>query len=364
MQKIFFYFFTCFYFTAGYVFSQDSIPKPSLSFSFYGDAYIAYYSDSLPVNDYQKFPSIAPRSNQFGLDVASISARYTSNRARGFVTLQYGDVPRSTWSPTFNMVQEANFGVRVCKKLWVDAGFFRTHVGTEGLFPKENITSSVAVPTFFEPYYEAGLKLNYAATEKLALNLFILNGYNVFEDNNKKKSLGLLATYAFNDHLSVGYSNYIGDDGPDNDSVSHGMLFNNVFLNFEKNKIKIVTGADFCVHAHSSINAPNGSANMFSGLFSVRYLVTKKLDCYGRLEFFDDADGFLSGVMTDKNNHLTGLKLWGATLGLEYKPTLNSYVRFEGRDLMADDAQEIFYHDGAYTNSRLEVLLNFGVWFP
>jgi hypothetical protein len=35
-------------------------------------------------------------------------------------------MPRSTWSTTFNFVQEANAGVRLGKKLG-DAGFFRTH---------------------------------------------------------------------------------------------------------------------------------------------------------------------------------------------------------------------------------------------
>ncbi len=85
------------------------------------------------------------------------------------------------------LFRKANAGVRLCKNLWLDAGFFRTHVGTEGLFPKENITSSVAVATYFEPYYEAGLKLSYAATEKLALSLYVLNGYNLYEDNNKKE---------------------------------------------------------------------------------------------------------------------------------------------------------------------------------
>lgn len=359
----------CFFFIifiSGSAFAQDTISHPSFSISFYADAYIAYYTDSLGLDEYQKFPSISPRSRQFGLNVASISAKYSSNRVRSSITLHYGDVPRSTWSTTFNFVQEANAGVRLGKKLWLDAGFFRTHVGTEGLFPKENITSSVAVPTYFEPYYEAGLKLSYAPCEKLALNLYVLNGYNVFEDNNKKKSLGVLATYAFSDHLSLGYDNYIGDETPDEDTINHLRFYNNVFLNFEKNKIKIVTGADFCFQQNAKNGGTELTGTVVSGVFAIRIMATKQIDVYGRMEGYYDPDGILSGpVVVNGNPTGSGLKLWGATLGIEYKPTENSYVRLEGRDLTTTDSrQKIFYWNNKDTNSRFEALLNLGVWFP
>src|SRR6266446_2808459 len=137
--------------TSSFATAQDTTMHPSFAISFYADAYVAYYTDSLSTDEYQKFPSISPRSEQFGLNVAILKANYSSGRVRSTIALHYGDVPRSTWSSTFNFIQEANAGVRLCKNFWVDAGFFRTHVGTEGLFPKENITSSVAVATYFEP---------------------------------------------------------------------------------------------------------------------------------------------------------------------------------------------------------------------
>src|SRR5256885_16911473 len=78
--------------------AQDSIPHPSLSITFYADAYAAYYTDSLEIDAYQKFPSVSPRSQQLGLNVAMLTAKYSSSRARGTITLHYGDVPLSAWS--------------------------------------------------------------------------------------------------------------------------------------------------------------------------------------------------------------------------------------------------------------------------
>ena len=283
---------------------------------------------------------------------------------RGTITLHYGDVPRSTWSSTFNFVQEANIGVRLCKNFWIDGGFFRTHVGTEGLFPKENITSSVAVPTYFEPYYEAGFRFNYSPTDKLALYLYLLNGYNLYEDNNKHKSAGILATYSFNEHLTIGYDNYIGDDTPLGDTTDHLRFYNNAFINFEKNKLKIVGGVDFGIQQNSALTDPDKSASMVSGLLAARYMLTGMFDIYARAEIFDDPDGFLSGVIIDSKLKATGLKLWGGTVGVEWKPTGNSYIKVEARELIADSDQEIFYWDKNFRHTRMEAMLNLGVWFP
>ncbi|MEP7129394.1 MAG: outer membrane beta-barrel protein [Chitinophagales bacterium] len=335
----------------------DSI-LDNFSFTGYVDAYFAVYNDSLDVNDYQKFAAVSPRSNHIGLNVASLSAKYTSEHVRGTVILHYGDIPRCSWSPTFNFVQEANVGIRICKKLWFDGGFFRSHVGTEGWFPKENITSSVAIATYYEPLYEAGFRLNYNPSDKLAINLYLLNGYNLYEDNNKKKSIGLLATYAFTDNLSMGYNNYLGDDTPVSDTTDHLRFYNNVFLNYEKNKIKIVTGVDFGFQGDSYYQQTN---TILSGLFAIRYMATEKFDLYGRVEGYYDPDGILSGIVDSTGE---GLQIGGLTIGAEYKPTANSYIRLEGRDLISDSGQEIFYRNNDVRNSRFEMLFNLGVWFP
>src|SRR6185436_19602971 len=94
--------------TSSFALAQDTTSHPSFAISFYADAYAAYYTDSLQPYEYQKFPSISPRSEQFGLNVAMLKANYSSDRVRSTVALHYGDVPRSTWSSTFNFIQEAN----------------------------------------------------------------------------------------------------------------------------------------------------------------------------------------------------------------------------------------------------------------
>jgi hypothetical protein len=344
------------------LFAQDSTKASPFSYSGYVDAYYAYYTDSVGTGNIQKFPTISPRSNAMGLNIAMLSVHYASEKVRSTMTLHYGDIALTTWSAKYNFIQEANVGIRLHKKLWLDAGLFRTHIGTEGLLPKENICSSVAIGTFNEPYYQAGFKLMYSPSDKLSLCLHILNGYNMFEDNNASKSLGMLAGYIFNDNFSMGYSNYIGDDVPNDYTNTHIRFFHNLYINYSKNKIRIQVGGDYCTQMNSDTTATK-SSTMYSGLASFRFQATSKLGIYTRGEIINDNSGFLTGSFIDNTNKTTGLKLWGVTMGAEYKPTDNSYIRVEARQLQCDPHQQIFHWEGKNQSSRLEAMFHMGVYF-
>jgi hypothetical protein len=176
--------------------------------------------------------------------------------------------------------------------------------------------------------------------------------------------MGLLATYSVNDQINFGYDNYLGDDSPAEDSTTHLRFYNNVFLNLKFNKFKLTTGLDFSTQSHSEINDEQKTATMISGVLIPSYDLPERFRIYGRAEFFNDANGFLSGVFFNDKNELTGLKIWGVTMGAEWKPTENSYIRLEGRDLAAASDEKIFYWNGKNTNVRFEVMINLGVSFP
>lgn len=358
-----------FIFTSIFIFSKDisaqvAANNSDFTFSGYIDAYGAYYTDSVGISNYQKFPTVSPRSEEFGLNIAMIKANYLTDRVRGVLAFQYGDIPKSAWSDTYNFIQEANVGFRIANDLWIEGGFFRSHIGCEGLLPKENITSSIAIPTYYEPYYEAGFKLNYSPEENLDLNLFVLNGYNLYQDNNFKKSGGFLGTYSFNDNVSLSYANYFGDDSPEGDSISHFRFLNNVYLNFQKDRVKLIGQIDFGNQANSSLANMNESAWMESGILTVSYMAAKKFDVYIRGAIYNDPDGILSGVFIDQNNDTTGLKTWGITLGAQYKPTENSYIRLEGRSLNTPEDLKIFRWNDENKNTRFECMINMGVTIP
>src|SRR5438105_896773 len=81
----------------------------------YVDVYYAYYTDSVGTGKFQKFPSIAPRSNAFGLNTFQVNMEYNGDKVRAMGVLHYGDIPLSTWSPLFNNIMEAHAGIKLRK---------------------------------------------------------------------------------------------------------------------------------------------------------------------------------------------------------------------------------------------------------
>ncbi|MEI8280669.1 MAG: outer membrane beta-barrel protein [Bacteroidota bacterium] len=344
--------------------SKDSTSE--FKISGYADAYYAHYSDSVGVNQFQKIAAVSPRSNEFGLNILQLTAQYTSPNIRAIGTLHYGDLPTSAWSPVYNYIQEANVGIRLKKNIWLDAGFFKTHIGTEALLPKDNIVSSLSVITVYEPWFQSGVKLSYVPNDKFTFCLHILNGYNTFVETNSKKSVGITLSYVINPKASIGYYNLIGDEMPDRTKGSHVRFLNNVVFNYQiTSKLKTVIGVDYIGQQNSGITDNTKFASIYSAIAILQYQVNPKFYYYGRYEMYSDKDGFLSGVIAldTAQRNLTGYSCNGFTLGASYKPTENSYIKVEARDLIFDDKQNLFYTDGKRTNNRYEAMIHIGVWF-
>ena len=345
----------------GFAQKKDS---SSFKISGYVDAYYALYTDSAGTNNYQKFPVISPKNNAFGLNIFQLTGQYNSKKLRATATIHYGDIPSSAWSPVLNLIQEANFGIRVSKKIWVDAGLFKTHIGTEALLPKDNIASSLAIITFYEPWFQAGVKLSYLPNDNLTVCLHVLNGYNSFVENNKKKSIGLAVSYLLGEKGSIGYYNLYGDETPDSIHISHTRFLHNLVFTYQvTKKLKVLIGGDLISQQNSAITNAKKTAVVYGAIATLKYQFTPTFGAYARGEMFNDDDGFLTGVITDTNNKLTGFKLWGITAGLEYKPTENSFIRLEGRQLQMNKNQEIFRWKDKNESQRFEMMLHAGVWF-
>ena len=336
----------------------------TFSISGYVDAYYAYYTDSVGPGNFQKFPSISPRSNSLSLNTAQFSFLYNAEKIRATAIFHYGDIAAASWAPApYNNIMEAHVGFKVYSKLWIDAGLFRTHFGTELLLPNETITNSISIGTFYEQLYQSGIRLNFDPTKKLEINLYLTNGFNTFVENNNKKSVGMAVTYAFNDNINIGYTNYIGDDTPPGNTINHLRVQQNVFLNYQRDKIKLQVGGDVCLQQNSDLATGTQTASMYSALATFRYQAAKKFAVYARGEIFEDPDGFMSTIIKDYVGNPTGYKVWGITAGAEYKPTEESYIRLEGRRLQMDENQYIFNYNGLLYNYRYEVMINAGVTF-
>lgn len=327
----------------------------NFSIKVYADGYYSWDNDK-DVNPRQ-FSAISPYRDEFKINVAQASMIYNSDLVRGIVTLHYGDIPALSWPANQQNLQEASVGFSPVKNLWFDFGYQLTHIGAESLLPKNNIFSSLALGTYYEPFFQSGLKVSYEFDPKFSASFHLLNGYNVFEDNNKNKSFGFQFAFAPTTCLKLTYNNIIGNEIPSG-ADGKTRFYNNLVINYSPNeKLDFLGGFDFGYQEKSKISAPEDGASMFSGLLGIRYKINKKFSIGGRFEIISDPEGFLTGIITDSDGKQTGLKIYGGTVGLEYKPVDNAYLRFETRILNADSKQKIF-HNGNHT--RGEAMLTMG----
>ncbi len=344
-------------------YSQEYDTTGKITFGGYIDAYYAGYTDTLGPGGYAKFPTVAPRNNQFGINIVQFGARYQSNRFRGQATLFFGDTPDAAWSPRFNFIQEANLGFRIAGKFWLDAGFFRTHIGLESIQPRENITMSIATTTYFEPYYMSGAKLTWEHSPKWTFQINAFNGFNNFLENNSNKALGASVVWTPNEHWSTTLSTIVCDESPDGYPQDKTRSYTNLISVFKSYRWTVGLEANYGVQTNSQLKDSTGTAMLFSFIGAFKYRITPKWAPYVRGEFFSDPDEILTGPVINENHELTGLDIVGATVGFEYKPIPNSYFRIEGRGIHAGNNERIFYYNNRSTNIRYEVIAGIGVWF-
>ncbi len=334
---------------------SDTNEIRKIELSGYISTYYAYYSDLTDNGGLVQFPTMAARNKQFGLNLAQIGMEYSDKNVRGNIILHYGDIPESNWPKPFTLIQEAHAGVKLINKLWLDAGFFKSHIGLESTQPRENITSSMAILDFYEPYYFSGAKLTYELNSKITLQLNAFNGFNTYVENNNNKALGFSAIYDINDNISLTYNLLSCDETPDNIKTKHQRFYHNLYGTMQLKKWSIGFEANYGTQQNSLLADSTQTASVYSGLLVAKYQMIKKLAVYGRGEIFSDKNMILT------NNLNLGNGIYGGTFGVEFKPAKTVALSAEYRVLQCDEF--IFKEKGFTTNQRNDFILCLDLWF-
>ncbi len=328
-----------------------------LKISAYIDAYYSYDTDKK--NSLKLFSTYSPYRDQMRLNIAQISLKYKSEKdnLRGIFTLQYGDIPDLNWKPStkFSNIQEANFGYSPIKNLWIDAGYFLSHIGAEGL-PKDDYFTSIALISVEEPNPQSGVRIMYDFSEKFSAGLHIINGYNLYEDNNKNKTLGLQFNYKLTPDISLSFNNLIGNEMPSGTDGKF-LTLNNLIVNASPYKnLELLMNLDIGTQEKSKLSDSNATAYLYGGFVAARYRFSKFFSASVRGEYYQDLDGILSGIVLNNK----GLKSNAITFGIEYKPAENAYARFEYTYLRLDESLRVFYNND---NQRHEIIISSGLEF-
>jgi len=184
-----------------------------------------YYNTNLnrPTATSQNYTTQAVQNNSFAINLAHLDAKLDAERFRGRLALQTGTSVNANYShETTNQkhsnqnsvrnIQEAYVGIKLGKRTWLDSGIYMGNIGFEAWVSAYNWVYTRALALDNVPYYSTGVRLSHEFTDKLSVQLHIMNGWQNITDNNKDKALGMQVAYKITDKMKFTYNNFIGNE--------------------------------------------------------------------------------------------------------------------------------------------------------
>jgi hypothetical protein len=215
------------------------------------------------------------------------------------------------------------------KDLSINAGKFVTFMGYEVIEPWGNWNySRSALFQAFIPLYHAGVSVAYPLTDKLTGTAYLVNGWNnVSFDTNGNKGLGLSLNFAPSPATSL-YFNGLTSNEPagleDKEKTTLEFIGSHAFSPAATGVVDV--NYDFGKGTlPKDTTKPDTSWNAFGIAGYVHYAFKNTHSVTLRAEYYDDNDGFLTGVDGQKGQELTltyslkSPKLSGAETRLEYR---------------------------------------------
>lgn len=320
----------------------------NFKFGFYIDSYYNFtLGNRDDISNIIPFSSNCPVQNQIRLNHAAIEIYYTAEKVRGKLAIQFGDAPNLLASPDAQFIKnlrQANFGFRISKKTWADFGYFLNPIGYESSWAVINQLSTVTTGGYFEPGNLLGCKLSVAFNNRFNAGLMFGNPYSLANSKNTHMAGVLFMDYNPTPNLSLTYNFLFGNQALVDADINNTIYYNNFIISYNPVKpLTFVGEFDFAAQTHSHLPPDTSkTATMFSGFVQANYKFLQHFAVTARYEFFNDPDGFLSGIYYFDNKE-RGLLTTGFTTGFEYKPVEFGYVRIEYRYLAANKDNRVFY---------------------
>lgn len=286
--------------------SQDASADAVLSFfrkvEFSGivDAYFTYNFNEPKTGEITPLRNFDVRHNQFSVSLLEFAVGKnpdTDDRIGFRFDLQYGQLAQIfNGDPLDNNalvnVQQAyvSYLAPVGSGLTLDVGKFVTPAGFEPTESNLNNNYSRAFMYALGPYYHVGARLAYTVNDKVALGGMIVNGWNATGDNNSGKTFGASVTIKPTSNITIVENIIAGPEQTDNTDDSR--TFSDTVVAVTIND-KVTAGLNYD-YGRDGV-AGEGISWQAMALY-LRGQLTPVFAVAPRFEWYDDADGFITGV--------------------------------------------------------------------
>jgi len=237
--------------------------------------------------------------NSFNLNMLGLSISSLPDEGfGGAVVLNAGEdakvtAPAGTTSNEFDIQQAyLNYASGASQVMF---GKFATLQGAEVIESKDNLNFSRSILFGFAiPFTHAGVRGSYAVNDALSLTAGLNNGWDNLKDGNDNKALELQATYAPGGNWFVSVQSMYGkEEAPTGNSETRRLI--DIVAGYDlSDSLSFVFNADLGSQDKGAVGGGDADWSGVAGY--VNYKFRPKWRVAGRLEYFDDEDGFRTGV--------------------------------------------------------------------
>lgn len=320
--------------------------QPAVTFGGFVDTYVAW-DQGRPFFRDRAYTTQAARHAEFNVNLAYLDAILDGDRVRGRLALQAGTAVQANYAaePTIGAnsggtlsrhIQEAVVGVRMGQGLWVDAGIFLAHVGSESWISRDNLMYTRSLIKDYSPYYESGVKFTYEWTPSVTATAVVVNGWQNISENNPDKSVGGRLDWTLSPRISLAYYNLIGNEQPDT-LPARVRFYNGLSARFALRELTLLMTID-----GGRQDVPGGRPQQWwGGAFTARLQMTQRTTLATRFEAFEDENQ----VLINTGQPTVPFRAWGGSLGFDFEPEDGVAIRTEFRATRARDT--IFFDRGS-----------------
>lgn len=323
------------------VFSQVALAAeevlPRIQWGLFVDTFYAYDSNR-PASRERLFTTLPTRHNEFALNLAYLEAKVSAAKWRARLALQTGTSVNANYASEIrdksktgmqladyaSLIQEAYAGYFVADKVWVDAGIYFSHIGSESFISRDNPTYTRSLVADFSPYYQAGVRASYQLNPQWAFQLHLINGWQNIIENNEAKSVGTQISFSPSPHFSVTYNTVLGDEAAFR--TFHDLIIRYAPTNFWE----LTLVGDLGTQEKAAL----GSTALWGGTALVQKFTFDAKSRIGvRAEYYQDRHGVIVPTGTAR-----GFQAWGGSINYDYQLTAELLFRNELRYQRAIDA--------------------------
>lgn len=307
--------------------AQDS--TATFSFSAYAEVFYAFDANRPAENRRPAFLYSHNRHNEFNLNLGYLKAAYSAPKTRANLALAAGTYMIDNYAAEpagLRNILEANAGLRLGAKTWLDAGILPSHIGFESAVSKDCRTLTRSIIAENSPYYEAGAKITHSPNDRWTLVALVLNGWQRIARVNSSPAFGMQIQWKPFAKTTLNWSTYVGNERPD--TARQWRFFNNFYGIFQlSEKVGLILGFDIGAEKEAD---GKGSNIWFTPNAVLQARLSKNWAISFRAENYTDRDGVIIGI--------PDFSVTGGSVNVDFAATQNALLRFEARYLSSGNA--------------------------